>query len=70
MSFLKRAFTLLELLIVIIIIAVLMVSVLPKLSDIQVRARDMKRQKDVKNIANAIELYHHDYGRFPLRELS
>lgn len=60
-----KAFTLVELLIVIVIIGVLAGAILPKLTGYLSRTRDLKRQADLRNIASAIELYKNANQEFP-----
>ncbi len=63
-----KGFTLVEMLIVIVIIWILAAAILPKIMGIQARARDTKRQADLRNIAMAITTYKMDYGEYPLTE--
>ena len=63
----KRAFTLIELLIVIGIIAVLAGVLLGNYSGIIERARSAKCQTNLKNLANAVHTYAAD-GRYPFAE--
>ena len=61
----RRGFTIVELLIVIVVIAVLAAISVVAFRGIQERARDTQRAQDVKTIAKALELYYADNGRFP-----
>ena len=61
----KKAFTLIELMIVVVILWVLMSTILPKLTWAQARARDAWRVADLWNIANALTTYYDDYWVFP-----
>lgn len=64
----KKAFTLVEMLILIVIIGILAAALIPRLTGIQARARDVARIQDMRNITMALQLYHVDYGTFPLGE--
>lgn len=61
----QRAFTLVELLVVISIIGVLASIGLVAFSSAQARSRDAQRKSDLKQIASALELYYSDYGQYP-----
>ena len=58
-------FTLIEMLIVIVIIGILAAALVPRLQDVQGRARDTKRKTDLRNIYNANEIYFVDNGNYP-----
>ena len=58
-------FTIVELLIVIVVIAILAAITIVAYNGIQQRARDSDRQGDIATIAKAIELYYADNGTFP-----
>ncbi len=60
-----RAFTLIELLIVITIIGILAVALVPRLIAGTGKARDAARQADLQQIATALELYNSDNGGYP-----
>jgi prepilin-type N-terminal cleavage/methylation domain-containing protein len=60
------AFTLVELLIVIAIIAILAAMLLPVLSVAQQHAKKTQAHLECSNIANAIQQYESDYSRFPV----
>ena len=59
------AFTLVELLIVIVIIAVLAAIALPKYMDSGQRSKESSLKGDLKLIRNSIELFHTDTGAWP-----
>lgn len=61
----KKAFTLIELLIVIAIVGILSSSVLVNMNGARKRARDIKRIMEVSNIQSALEMYYAQYGKYP-----
>ncbi len=66
-SFLKRsrAFTLVELLIVIVVLAVLAAIVIPKFNDSGTRGRESSLRANLKVVRNAVELFKTDTGSYP-----
>ena len=56
----KRAFTLIEMLIVIVIIGTLAALLVPNFMNARERARDAQRKSDLKQIQKALEMYHQD----------
>ena len=58
-------FTLVELLVVMAILSILATIVIGGFRSSQMRGRDAGRKSDLKQIANALELFLHDYGKYP-----
>lgn len=61
----QRGFTIVELLIVIIIIAILSVIALPQFLNAQDRGKQSQTVANLRNIANALALYHADENEYP-----
>ena len=61
----KRGFTLVELLIVIVILAVLAAIAIPRFMDSGTRSKEASLKGDLKLLRNAIELFHNDTGAWP-----
>lgn len=62
----KRAFTLIELMLVVIIIGVLAAMVMPRLVGRSEQARTATAKADINaNIALALDLYEMDHGKYP-----
>ena len=61
----KKAFTLVEMLIVVIIIGILASALLPKLKGAQQRARDTARKANLSQISTALEMYQNDEWVYP-----
>lgn len=61
----QRGFTIVELLVVIVVIAILVALTLPNLFGLQKRARDDARKNDLKNLQQALETYYNDNNRYP-----
>ena len=62
---LREAFTLIELMIVIVILGLLATVVVPRISNRPEQARRMKAKMDIRSIEMALELFKSDTGRFP-----
>lgn len=60
-----RAFTLIELLIVVAIIAILAAIAVPNFLEAQTRAKVSRAKADLRSMATAIESYHVDHNRYP-----
>jgi len=61
----KKAFTLIEMLIVIVIIGILAAALIPRLLSVQGRARDAKRKADLEQIGAGLAVYKADNTTFP-----
>jgi type II secretory pathway pseudopilin PulG len=60
------AFTLIDLLVVIAVIALLATLSVIVLSNARAKSRDVKRLADIKNITTALEIYYDNFGSYPL----
>lgn len=61
----NKAFTLIELLIVVAIIAILAAIAVPNFLEAQVRAKVSRAKSDMRSIATALESYAVDYNKYP-----
>lgn len=64
----KSGFTIVELLIVIVVIAILAAISIVAYNGIQQRARDAERAQDIATIQKVLEMYYIDNGTFPYTE--
>ena len=60
-----KAFTLVELLVVMAIIGVLASLGVASFRTAQMRGRDAQRKSDLKQVSHSLELYYADYGKYP-----
>lgn len=58
-------FTLIEIMLVITLIGILIAAGLGSFTSSQMKGRDSKRKGDLKHIAEALELYYNDKGKYP-----
>ncbi|XKT75453.1 MAG: type II secretion system protein [Patescibacteria group bacterium UBA2103] len=63
----RKGFTLIELLVVVAIIGMLSSVVLSSLNTARANTRDARRYADLRQIANALELYYQANGRYPIQ---
>lgn len=61
----RRAFTLIELLIVVAIISILAAIAIPNYLDAQVRSRVSAAKANMRTVATKIEMYQVDWGKYP-----
>jgi len=64
----RRAFTLIELLLVLVILGVLAALVVPRFTDRSRQARETAAKTDISRISTAITAFEIDTGRFPSNE--
>lgn len=65
-SFSKRGFTMIEILVAITIIGILITLGIRSYMSSQMKARDLRRKADLHNLAKPLEAYFNDYGEYPL----
>jgi len=61
----QTGFTLIEILVVMVIIGILAAMGIGSYMSSQMKARDARRKQDLRQIANAVELFYNDHGVFP-----
>ena len=61
-----RAFTLIEILVVVLIVAVLMGLAFPAFQGVQNSAKKTQVKNDLVQLVNAVNAYYTEYGKFPL----
>jgi general secretion pathway protein G len=64
-SAVKKGFTLIELMIVVVILGLLATIIVPRILNRPEQARRMKAKVDIRNIESALALFKTDTGRFP-----
>lgn len=64
----QKAFTLLELLVVMAILALLAGLGLRTFGSVQQKSRDGRRKQDLQSIGKALEIYYNDFKRYPAAE--
>lgn len=62
----QTGFTLIEILVVIVIIGILSTIGLGAFRSSQVKSRDARRRADLRHVAEALEAYYNDEGRYPV----
>jgi prepilin-type N-terminal cleavage/methylation domain-containing protein len=62
----QKAFTLIELLIVVAIIAILAAIAVPNFLEAQTRSKVSRTKADMRSIATALEAYEIDYNKYPM----
>lgn len=61
----RKGFTLVELLVVMMIIGILATLIVGGFRSSQMRGRDAQRKADLRQLANAVEIFYTDYGKYP-----
>lgn len=63
----KQAFTIVELIIVIVVTAILASITMISFNNVQAKARDSERKSDIAALQKVLEVYYVDSGRYPSR---
>ncbi len=66
MKHLKKAFTLVELMVVITVIAILMTIAIVSFTRIQKQSRDTKRKADMRTLQTALQAYYTEFQAYPI----
>jgi type II secretion system protein G len=61
----KKGFTLIEIMVVIVILGVLITMISGSFVASQKKSRDLKRKSDIVQISKALEIYYNDQGQYP-----
>ncbi len=61
----NRAFTLIEVIVVVSLISILAATVIANMSQSSAVSRDAQRKADLRNVQQALELYRQEHGRYP-----
>jgi general secretion pathway protein G len=64
-SMIQRGFTLIEVMVVVVIMAILAAIVVPKIMSRPNEAKEVKARTDISAIMNALDLYNLDNGQYP-----
>jgi type II secretion system protein G len=63
----RKAFTLIEILIVVVILGILSAIIVPQFSSARTDARHAKREQDLRAMEKVLEMYANDFGQYPYR---
>jgi len=61
----NRAFTVIEVIVVVSLISILAATVIANMSQSSAVSRDAQRKADLRNVQQALELYRQEHGRYP-----
>ena len=62
----RRGFTLIEVLIVVVILGILAAVIVPQASSARSEARDTTREQDMRGVEKSLEMFTNDHGEYPL----